>query len=100
MSVKDFFGSFGKKLVKVGLYLVKFVSDAQIDIAISVVDAAVGRFSDNVQRREWAVAQLQEKLHVQESVARWLVETAVLHLKQKALEAVEAGGNKAKDLND
>lgn len=99
MNIKSLFSGLGKGLAKVGLYVIKNVTDAQVDIAVGLVGVAAGKFIDNGQRREWAVKQLQTELKVPESLARWLVETAVLHIKAQALEAAEKAAKKAKELN-
>lgn len=45
--------------------------------ALVFVTLAADQFVDNEDRREWAVQQVMEKLHVSESVARMAVEIAV-----------------------
>ena len=100
MNIGDFFSGLGKGLVKVANYILRRVSDAQVDLAVGVVKIAAGKFIDNAQRREWAVGQIQKELKLPESLARWLVETAVLQLKTEAEEVVDKAANEAKKLND
>lgn len=57
--------------------LLSHLSDEHIHVALSFVQMAAQRQIDNAQRREFAVSRTQAALHVPESTARWLVETAV-----------------------
>lgn len=100
MNLKSFFAGLSKGLVKVANYIIKRISDSQIDVAIGIVRVAAVKFVDNAARREWAVSQLQSELKLPESLARWLVETAVLQLKSEAQELIDKAGDKVKELND
>lgn len=53
------------------------LTDAVMDAALAYVRAAAGRFTDNAERREWAVDMLARKLHIPESLARVAIELAV-----------------------
>jgi hypothetical protein len=96
----DVLKQIGKAFASLGKYLAKFVTDAQIDIAIDVVRDAADRFIENADRREWAVKELQGRVHVPEAVARWLVETAVIAVKAQVAEALEKAGDELKKVND
>lgn len=50
--------------------------------AVSIVRAAMVKFGDNAERREWAVTQLRRR-GIPESLARWLVETALQEHKRQ-----------------
>ena len=100
MTLKEFFASLGKGFVSVGKYLIKRTTDDQLTFAVVVVRQAALRFIENNARREWAVRKLMEKLPISESLARWLIETAVQHVKAEAAEAIEKAGEAAKHAND
>jgi hypothetical protein len=100
VDILKFFKKIGSSLAKAFNVLVKFVSDADIDEAVDVVQEAAGKFLDNAARREWAVAQVMQRLGVPERIARWIVETAVIEAKERAKAGVEKAGEKAKELND
>ena len=99
MNLKSFFAGLGKHILKAATYILKRVSDAQLDIAIGIVKVAAGKFVDNDSRRSWAIQQLMSQAKLPESLARWLVETAVIQAKAEAEELIEKAGDKAKDLN-
>lgn len=84
MDISKLFKLVTAALAEAGLFLRKGVVDADIDVAADLVAAASAKFVDNASRREWAVDQLVARLGVPESIARWLVETAVLRLKAEA----------------
>ncbi len=98
-NILDLFKTIGKAFASVGKFVVRFVSDAQLDIAIAIVKDAAVKFLDNEQRRAFAVAEVQARLSLPENRARWLVETAVLAVKAKAIEAIEDAGEKLKNSN-
>jgi len=100
MEVKKFFKGLGKGLALVGKYVLKFATDAQIDVVVGIVTISANKFIDNAERREWAVAQVQKELKVPESIARWLVETALLHVKARVAESIHDVGDKAKTFNN
>lgn len=100
MDIKALFKNIGKGFVAAGKFILKRVSDSQIDIAVGIVSVAAGKFIDNGQRREWAVKQLMAELKLPESLARWLVETAVLQLKGEAEALVTKAATKAKAHNN
>jgi hypothetical protein len=99
MNLKAFFSGLGKNILKAAKYILKRVPDVQLDIAIGIVKVAAGKFIDNEQRRNWAVGQIMSELKLPESLARWLVETAVIHAKAEAEDVIEKAGDKVKDLN-
>lgn len=100
MNIKEFFADLGKGIANVAKYIIKRIPDAQIDIALAIVKSAAGRYIDNTQRREWAVGELQKEAKIPESIARWLVETAVLQLKAETEAQIDELGEKVKKLND
>ena len=59
------------------------VTDKQREYAEYVVKEAALRFTDNNERREWAVKQIARRFQLPESLARWLVETAVTAIKHR-----------------
>lgn len=78
----------GGALVSVG----KHITEEQFDYALMVARAAVDRFTDNANRRTWAVHEVQTKFGVSESIARMAVELAVHTLKrgeQKLFEELD-----------
>ena len=100
MNLKTFFSGLGNGFLKVAKYILKRVPDTQLDLAIGIVKIASGKFIDNDSRRSWAINQLMTQGKLPESLARWLVETAVIHAKAEAEELIDKAGDKAKDLND
>ena len=100
MNLKSFFGGLGKGILKAAKYLLKRVTDSQLDMAIGVVKIAAGKFIDNDSRRSWAINQLMTQGKLPESLARWLVETAVIHVKAEAEELIDKAGDEAKKLID
>ena len=100
MDIKSFFGSLGKGFAKVGDYLLHLISDADIDFAVGIVKELALKQIDNAAKRELAVDKVAKELKLPESVARWLVETAVLKLKQEAGKLIDKGADKLKTLND
>ena len=99
MNLKEFFSGLGKNIIKAAKYILKHVTDAQLDLAIGIVKIAAGKFVDNDSRRSWAINQLMTQGKLPEALARWLVETAVIHAKAEAEELIDKAGDKVKDLN-
>ena len=99
MNLKAFFSGLGKSILKAAKYILKRVPDAQLDLAIGIVKVAAGKFIDNDSRRSWAVHQLMTEAKLPESLARWLVETAVIHIKAEAEELIDEAAEKVKDLD-
>lgn len=89
MNLSAFFSGLGKKLVLVSKFILKRIPDTHIDVAVGIIKTAAVKFIDNAARREWAVDQLVSELGVSESLARWLVETAVLQVKAETEELID-----------
>ncbi len=99
MSVKDFFAGLGKSMLAIAKYVLRLVPDAALDAAFAIVKQASIKFIDNTERREWAVGRLVTELKIPESLARWLVETAVLRLKAEAAELLDNASDEIKKHN-
>ena len=99
MGLKSFFKSLGKTFTQVGKFILSRITDDQLVVAMLVVREAAGKFIDNTARREWAVAKLISEFHLSESLARWLVETAILQIKAEANDVLDTVEDKAKASN-
>ena len=100
MSFVSFVKKIGKGLQAAAKRIFKSVTDRQIDVAIAIVKAASIKFTDNAERREWAVEKVQSELRLPESLARWLVETAVIQVKEEIAQLLDEAGEAVKKLND
>ena len=100
MSFVSFVKKLGKGLKAAASRIFKSITDQQIDIAIAIVKAASLKFTDNAERREWAVTKVQSELRLPESLARWLIETAVVQVKEEVAQLLDEAGEAAKKLND
>ena len=100
MSLKSFFKALGKSFAKAGKFILSRVTDDQLVQAMVFVREAADKFVDNAARREWAVTQLMIKFHLPESLARWLVETAIQQIKAEGAKALDTVEEKAKSAND
>ncbi len=80
----SFFKKLGGGMKKLFSLVATLATDQQISVAMGIVQQFAGQQIDNARRREAAVARVQSKLKVPESLARWLVETAVQALKKQA----------------
>lgn len=100
MDLMEFFARFGKAFQAAGRFIVRHVSDNDIDIAVDYVREAAVKFLDNTERRNFVIQALMARLPISESVARWLVETALMRVKQEAIELIDKAGDAAKDAND
>ncbi len=84
-SFVGFFKKLGKVFGKLG-WLLGFVlhtfTEAQFDAALTIAREAVDKFADNANRRTWVVHELTTRLHLPDSVARFLLEAVVQYAKR------------------
>lgn len=80
--ILGFFKALGRRLGGALVSVGKHISEEQFDYALAIARAAVDRFTDNANRRTWAVHEVQTKFGLSESLARVAVELAVHSLKQ------------------
>jgi hypothetical protein len=91
----NFLKNIGKFLTKTFKLIKKIVPDDQFAKAIDIATEAGKKFVDNAERREWAVKELMHFFPmISESVARFIVELAVQHIKS---DAIDKAADKAKD---
>src|SRR4051812_16833301 len=83
----EFMKTVGHLLAKTFSIIKKLVPEDQLAKAIELVRLAATRFVDNADRREWVVHELMTLLHLPESVARFLTELALQHVKADAIDA-------------
>lgn len=85
-AIVKFFKGIGHRVGQVLGVVAESVTDAQVNQAITYVEQAEDKFTDNADRREWCVRELKA-LGMPEWIARMAVEGA-LRLVKKQLHKV------------
>lgn len=89
MKLFGFFSGLGRLLKRaLTSATVRGLTDVVIQSALGYAKQAAVKFTDNAERREWAVAQVQRRCHVPEVIARMAVEMAVQLLKDEVAAKV------------
>lgn len=91
-SIVGFFKKLGSVFAHILHGIEKVVPDEQLIAGIEYVEHAAEAFVDNTERRQWVIAQLMNRFHVSESIARLITELAVFQVKK----GIETGADAIK----